>query len=352
MAPGAFRFLLASVVVVFHYTSFGIGHTPVYLFFALSGYWVHVMWQHKYAATRDPYATFIVSRAWRLAPVFLVCSLIALAIVDVLPRVMPPHVPVTAPDLRALVASFLILGYNTAGGAPLVPAWSLDIEMEFYLVAPLVILLMQYKPRVALLACAVVSAVSFALFYDRAFTSYLPWFVAGMLAARYPALRPSRAVAFSSAALTLAVIALFAAVPALRPVLFGGAHRSAVYMAWNPPFNIALAAFALPFAIGSLSLRSNAFDRLLSDASYSLYLVHWLPLLFISHYVTQIAALPHTERALATAPLIALAYAAAFGLTLYIDRPCGRLREHFVDIRLAKRAADPGYEIAAESPGH
>lgn len=43
-------------------------------------------------------------------------------------------------------------------------------------------------------------------------------------------------------------------------------------------FAFALAAIALPFAIGSLSLRSNAFDRLLSDASYSLYLVHWLPL--------------------------------------------------------------------------
>lgn len=352
MAPGAFRFLLASVVVVFHYTSFGIGHTPVYLFFALSGYWVHVMWQHKYAATRDPYATFIVSRAWRLAPVFLLCSLVALAVVDVLPRFVPPHIPVAAPDLRALVASFLILGYNTAGGAPLVPAWSLDIEMEFYLVAPLIILLMQHKPRVALITCAIVSGVSFALFYDRAFTSYLPWFVAGMLAAHYPALRPSRGVAFVSAVLTVAVIGLFAAAPALRPVLFGGAHRSAAYLAWNPPFNVALAAVALPFAIGSLSLRSNAFDRLLSDASYSLYLVHWLPLLFISHYMPQIASLPHAARAMATAPLVVLAYAAAFGLTLCVDRPCGRVREHFVNLRAAKRAAAPGYEIAAESPGH
>ncbi|WP_233869150.1 acyltransferase family protein [Paraburkholderia adhaesiva] len=352
MAPGAFRFLLASVVVVFHYTSFGIGHAPVYLFFALSGYWVHVMWQHKYAATRDPYVTFVVSRAWRLAPVFLLCSLLALAIVDVLPRFMSPRVPVTPLDVRALVASFLIFGYNTAGGAPLVPAWSLDIEMEFYVVAPLIILLMQHRPRVALFACAVVSAVSFALFYDRAFTSYLPWFVAGMLAARYPVLRPSRSMALGSAALTLAVIGVFAAAPALRPVLFGGAHRSAAYLAWNPPFNIALAAIALPFAIGSLSLRSNTFDRLLSDASYSLYLVHWLPLLFISHYVSQIAGLPYATRALVTAPLILLAYATAFGLTLCVDRPCGHVREHFVALRRAKRATAPGYEIAAESPGH
>ena len=82
----------------------------------------------------------------------------------------------------------------------------------------------------------------------------------------------------------------------------------------------------MPFAIGSLSLRSNAFDRLLSDASYSLYLVHWLPLLFILHYLPQIADLPHAARALATAPLVLLAYAAAFGLTLCVDRPCGRAR--------------------------
>lgn len=355
MAPGALRFLLATVVVVFHYTSFGIGHMPVYLFFALSGYWVCTMWERRYESTRDPYVTFLVSRAWRLAPVFLLCSLAALAVATVLPRFVRPAVPFAPLDPLALVSSFVILGYNTVGGAPLVPAWSLDIELQFYVVAPFLIALLQRRPLVALGVCACVSVASFALFYDRAFTSYLPWFLAGMLVARYPSLRPRGGVAGGSAVLTLAAIALFVVVPPLRPVLFGGSHPSAIYLAYNPLLNSALAALALPYALATLGRRSRAFDRLLSDASYSLYLVHWLPLLFVTHYVPRVADLPHAARALATAPLVVLSYAAAFAIVKYVDRPCGGPRERFVESRLelrhmARDAAASGvvYETVSE----
>ncbi len=349
MSPGALRFLLATLVVLFHYTSFGIGHMPVYLFFALSGYWVFTMWQNKYSATREPYATFIASRAWRLAPVFLLCSFAALAVSFGLPIIMAPATPFTPPEPLALVSSLVILGYNTAGGAPLVPAWSLDIELQFYLVAPFVIALLQRRALLAIVLCAGVSLASFALFYDRAFTSYLPWFLAGMLAARYPALLPRRRIALASGALTVAVILLFACVPALRPVLFGGAHRGALYLTWNPLFNAALAAVALPFALGTLGVRSGKFDRLLSDASYSLYLVHWLPLLYVTHYVPQIAALPHFSRAIATLPLVLLSYAAAFAITIYVDRPCSHARERFVKARRATREQPAATTLAPRS---
>jgi peptidoglycan/LPS O-acetylase OafA/YrhL len=349
MSPGALRFLLATLVVVFHYTSFGIGHMPVYLFFALSGYWVYTMWQNKYSATREPYATFIVSRAWRLAPVFLLCSFGALAMSLALPLVVAPAAPFASPEPLALMSSLVILGYNTAAGAPLVPAWSLDIELQFYLVAPLVIALLQRRALFAVVLCAGVSVASFALFYDRAFTSYLPWFLAGMLAARYPALLPHRRVALASGMLALAIVVLFAIVPALRPVLFGGAHRGALYLAWNPLFNAALAAVALPYALGTLGVRSGKFDRLLSDASYSLYLVHWLPLLYVTHYVPQIAALPHFSRALATMPLVLLSYAAAFAITVYVDRPCSHARERFVKARRATHEQPAAATLAPRS---
>jgi peptidoglycan/LPS O-acetylase OafA/YrhL len=314
MSPGALRFLLATLVVVFHYTSFGIGHMPVYLFFALSGYWVYTMWQNKYSATREPYATFIVSRAWRLAPVFLLCSFGALTMSLALPLVVAPAAPFAPPEPLALMSSLVILGYNTAAGAPLVPAWSLDIELQFYLVAPLVIALLQRRALFAVVLCAGVSVASFALFYDRAFTSYLPWFLAGMLAARYPALLPHRRVALASGMLALAIVVLFAIVPALRPVLFGGAHRGGLYLAWN-----------------------------------SLYLVHWLPLLYVTHYVPQIAALPHFSRALATMPLVLLSYAAAFAITVYVDRPCSHARERFVKARRATHEQPAAATLAPRS---
>jgi len=65
-------------------------------------------------------------------------------------------------------------------------------------------------------------------------------------------------------------------------------------------------------------------------------------LLFVSYYVPQIAALSHSSRALVTLPLVLLAYAAAFAITVYVDRPCSHARERFVK---ARRAA--GEEPAA-----
>jgi peptidoglycan/LPS O-acetylase OafA/YrhL len=334
MAPGAFRFLLATVVVIFHYSSFGVGHAPVYLFFSLSGYWVYVMWQNKYEATRDPYVTFVISRIWRLGPVFLPCSLTALAIAVILPRILPPQVAFASPDALALLSSFTIFGYNVAGGTPLVPAWSLDIEMQFYLVAPLIIVLLQKRPLLVLGICMATGIVSIVMFADRAFMSYLPWFLSGILVARYPAARPGRSVAVWSGALTLLVIAVFACVPVLRPVLFGGAHRTALYVTYNSILNVGLAAIALPFAFSTPATRSGSFDRFLSDASYSLYLVHWLPLLFVSHYATHLMSGPSlTTRALVTAPLIGISYALSAVITRYVDRPCSRVRERFAKLR-------------------
>ncbi|MGF6774148.1 peptidoglycan/LPS O-acetylase OafA/YrhL [Paraburkholderia sp. GAS199] len=343
MSPGAFRFFLATVVLVFHYSSFGVGHTPVYLFFALSGYWVYSMWTHKYESTRDPYVTFMISRIWRLAPVFLLCSFIALAITMILPLIVTPQVPFATIDARAWVSSLLILGYNTASGVPLTPAWSLDIELQFYFVAPLVIVLLQKRPALAVGVCLAVSAASITLFYDRAFMSYLPWFVAGILTAKYPALKPAKPLALGSGAVTLLTIAVFAAVPALRPVLFGGAHHSALYADYNPLLNIGLAVLALPFAFATVSVRSSRFDRFLSDASYSLYLVHWLPLLFLSHYATQLGGLPAPTRVLVTVPVVALSFVLSAAITQYVDRPCSRVRERFVkQRRTAERPAPVG----------
>ncbi|RDJ97823.1 acyltransferase family protein [Paraburkholderia lacunae] len=333
MAPGAFRFFLATVVLAFHYSSFGVGHTPVYLFFALSGYWVYSMWQNKYESTRAPYMTFVISRIWRLAPVFLLCSLSALAIATILPHIVQPKVPFAPVDALAWLSSFVLLGYNTASGTPLVPAWSLDVELQFYFVAPLIIVLLQKRPVLLVGVCLLASIASIVMFYDRAFMSYLPWFVSGILAAKYPAIRPTRPVAMGSAAHTLLVIAVFACVPALRPVLFGGAHHSPLYVAYNPILNIGLAVLALPFAFSTVTMRSGWFDRFLSDASYSLYLVHWLPLLFVSHYATHLSSLPSPRRALATVPLIVLSFAMSAAMTQFVDRPCSRMRERFVRLR-------------------
>ena len=50
--PGAFRFFLASLVVVQHVSRLSLGHPAVLLFFMLSGYWVSRMYAERYSARR------------------------------------------------------------------------------------------------------------------------------------------------------------------------------------------------------------------------------------------------------------------------------------------------------------
>ena len=69
-SPGAFRLILALAVFLHHSTGFNIGMSAVLIFFVLSGYWVATMWAHTYAHTRTPYLTYLISRVWRITPVF------------------------------------------------------------------------------------------------------------------------------------------------------------------------------------------------------------------------------------------------------------------------------------------
>jgi peptidoglycan/LPS O-acetylase OafA/YrhL len=79
-SPGALRMALAFAVFVHHTTLFNLGMAAVLIFFVLSGYWVATMWDRTYSKTSQAYFTFLVSRFWRVAPVFALCSAIAWAL--------------------------------------------------------------------------------------------------------------------------------------------------------------------------------------------------------------------------------------------------------------------------------
>jgi len=85
MPPGAFRLALAYAVFVSHTLPLKLGLAAVFLFFALSGFWIFQMWTERYAFTQAPYRTFIVSRFWRLIPGFYLQLVILIAILLLFP---------------------------------------------------------------------------------------------------------------------------------------------------------------------------------------------------------------------------------------------------------------------------
>jgi peptidoglycan/LPS O-acetylase OafA/YrhL len=329
MGPGLFRFLLSSVVVVVHYSSLSFGGAAVYLFFALSGYWVSKMWEAKYSQLPRPYATFLISRAWRLAPVFLFCSMLALMVAVVLPSLIPAAKPPAVLSTQMLISSFVLLGYHTAQHGPLGPAWSLDMEMQFYILVPMILVALRNRPRMIATLLVVLGCASSVIYGDELVTAYLPMFLIGMLAAQYPEFLRGEQKAISSALLVFLILCFFTITPKLRPVLFGGANPGDLFV-FNRLLNVVIALAAMPFALNTVFHKSDAFDKLLSDMSYSVYLFHWIPILVVTYYVPWLAKQPFSLRATVSAVIIAFTYAAALAITIWIDRPSSKARLRLV----------------------
>src|SRR4051794_30382532 len=75
MPPGAFRLLLAGLVVASHITHFDIGRIAVLLFFYLSGYWVTKVWVEKFGQRHM--LRFYAARYLRIAPLYLLVMVVA-----------------------------------------------------------------------------------------------------------------------------------------------------------------------------------------------------------------------------------------------------------------------------------
>jgi len=111
-----------------HGTRIAVGSSAVYLFFGLSGYWIYQMYVHKYSKTRSPFFTYMVSRLWRLLPVFLLINTSAI-LVDIFYQHRSVFAGNWMSKLHFIVSNTMLLGYDSLPSKPLVPAWSLDLEM-------------------------------------------------------------------------------------------------------------------------------------------------------------------------------------------------------------------------------
>lgn len=325
--PGAFRLWLAMVVVLHHVTRLEFGQAPVRVFFALSGYWVYRVWTARYEQTRRPWLTFLVSRWWRVAPVMIVAVVACVAVMVAVNHPMLPSVIATAP--RQLISSVGVLGYAMMPVRPLGPAWSLDVEMQFYLAAPLLVLLVRRaSPVVALFGAFMVYTAGLAVFPDMVLTSFLAWFVLGMVAARHQWTVPPM-VGTAGQALAVGLV-IAAALSPLRHLLLDQGD-------WWAHFNFVLAALCLPQALVSVQRKGRGRDSLWADQSYVVYLMHWpaITLLFWYSQPGQPGFLP------ALALLAPVTAVACWAVHRWIDRPLNRARARWVEGRRAVPASGP-----------
>ncbi len=325
-SPGAFRLWLALVVVFHHVTRIEVGKAPVLVFFALSGYWVHKVWFARYAHTFRPWLTFVISRWWRLAPVMVLAVLASVAALVVTHDSALPAL--RAMPLRQGFSSIFVLGYAQMPVRPLGPAWSLDIEMQFYLASPLLVLLVRRSRALFVLVGAfLIYTAGIAVYPELVLTSFLVPFVLGMVAARHDWSVSAR---LGTAGQALAIVIVAAAwLSPWHELLLGSAED-----AWWPSLNIIVAALALPQALVSVQSRGGKHDQLWADQSYVVYMLHWPAILLLRG----LSWSGPFDRAVG---LVALAFSTAllcWAVHRFLDRPLNRARARWVNRR---RAAAP-----------
>jgi peptidoglycan/LPS O-acetylase OafA/YrhL len=154
---GAFRLLLAVLVAVSHMGVTVAGLNPgvvaVISFLIISGFVMTSLIERNYSST-GKIASFYLDRALRLYPPFLFYFIASCIVVHVLMPGSAPDLELTVPRVAASL-SMVPLGFYMFGVSSLwilPPAWSLGLEMCFYLVIPF---LLVFKWRGAAFALSV-----------------------------------------------------------------------------------------------------------------------------------------------------------------------------------------------------
>lgn len=257
--PGGLRLILALLVLLSHLSSLNIGRPAVVLFFVISGYWVSRRWWE----CGDGAISFAATRLARIWPLFALISALTWALQGWLglPR---------SPDL---VAGLLLLGSASRGDMIVSVAWSLDLELQFYLCLPLLWLAARRLPGWQLWLLGTLAwGLGMWLMARGAwsFLLYLPAFAAGMWLAAGKWC-PAAGGVWAAAGAFVAIAAGMAIWPETRPLLLKGPGLSPLaeqlgHLVWS--------LLLLPLVARVLAGPSSRRDRQLGDASYALYLVH------------------------------------------------------------------------------
>jgi peptidoglycan/LPS O-acetylase OafA/YrhL len=253
------------------------GDRGVELFFVLSGFILCLPFAHQYInnGKKVSIKKYYLRRVTRLEPPYFI-AMTAIFLMHIMMRTMP--FPVLWPSwLASLVYSHSLIYHHT----PLltVVAWSLEVEIQFYLVAPLLFRLLALNKitRRVFLFVASVSVIFLQRLYPPPFASaygFAQYFFIGMLLADFY-------VSDTAAAFFNKKWLLFPAVLCLLAIIY-----LPVKKAPGDPGNIFLARLCFPFVLGLFyyivlkndwlkKIFSYKFVPIIGGMCYSIYLLHY-----------------------------------------------------------------------------
>jgi peptidoglycan/LPS O-acetylase OafA/YrhL len=262
--PGMVRFVLATLVVLFHITKLVfLGPLAVFCFFILSGYWVSLMYENKYSKKSNPIMIFYVSRLSRLLPLFYLISIFTFFFISVFtPELLNPYESFSLKGFFFWFSNIFLFGYNQLLFRPLGPAWSLDIELQFYILLPFLFFLMKSKfSRVLSLLISLLVSLVFLIFYPNLFLSntifkYLVYFLIGVAIFKSK-IEFTKKTEILFNFLFLLFLVMHYSVPHLFALVREGNSN------YNEFFNLSMSFLLIPFLSNSVLRKSNPTDMLL-----------------------------------------------------------------------------------------
>lgn len=290
---GTYRYLLANMVVIAHLwpqLAYWVGMYAVFSFYALSGYLMALVLTRTYAYDVHGTAHFLLNRALRIYPPYLVVLIGSILVVWANPelaRALNGHLQLPG-SLTSWLHNIVIFGQSgdwllgtSMDEQRLVPpAWSLDVELTFYVGMGL--LLARRRSVVWVWFCL-----------SLAYTVYIVAAGYDLQARYYPV--GAASLPFSLGALIFHHRAALSRIAGWHVWLGAGLfviHSVIAGRTWNDPVlqglyvSLLLAAYTM---IGLANVPAKSFpswlktlDQQLGDLSYPIFLCHWPVACFVA----------------------------------------------------------------------
>jgi peptidoglycan/LPS O-acetylase OafA/YrhL len=312
---------------------FGIG---VPLFYVVSAFSLMIGYSTK-LGSRDEIVTYFIRRFTRIAPLFYVTIVIYYILLG---RAFGK--PVSLAEVASSVLFiFNFIPQHVTGFV--MASWSIGVEMAFYLIFPILALMVtDWKRAVALFAVclflhfmwqsAFVGAPANLVNFGRYFlVAYMPYFGAGFIAfhAWQVARRTVHSAATGAAALCFGLLGLVATMVFGRwIVVHVGTH--ALLILWP----LLLGASSVGIALFPTSLLVGRLSKTIGEASFGMYL--WHPLVIVAHvkvgtYKAIYASVPEHGLAYGACAVVTIVTLCAVAIPSYhyIERPGSRLTMQF-----------------------
>jgi peptidoglycan/LPS O-acetylase OafA/YrhL len=342
---------------------FGAGWIGVDLFFVLSGFLIGgILLDARSSA--NYFRTFYTRRVFRILPVYYLWTLLYASIVVGAILFFPGRTGLGVADLKHVPIQLLFLRDIIIGNMPplamawFMATWSLAVEEQFYLLAPLLIRFVSRRKLVVTLAAiiAVLPLVRFLLVQNfgaaglRAAYFTMPcradslaWGILLAVGWRWPALREF--FRQRTALLPCAVAVLFAGVCALVPWLARpyGVLSLTAGLSWLGMFFSALLLLVLSQTEGWVAgIMRWRMLRSLGTVSYCVYVIHTAFNVYTHQFVLGAAPQIYNLQGIAVTLL-------ALGLTLGVAALSWRYFEHPL-VRIGHRASYESTASRAERP--